>query len=66
MREIKKMYMLDEDEKNPRSSATGLVIELEDGTMLQHQSSDVVMTFGPYEPYQSPDLLKKTKTKEGE
>lgn len=28
--------------------STGLIIELKDGTMLRHQSTDPIMTFEPF------------------
>jgi len=50
MKKVTAIYMLDKDEFKERSSQTGLILELEDGTMLQEQSTDIVMPYEPYKP----------------
>ena len=45
MKKIKNLYFSERADILGGHSATGLVLELEDGTFLRHQSSDVLMPF---------------------
>ncbi len=47
MKKVKQIYY---DKKISGNYSTGLVIELEDGTFLRHQSTDAVMPFEEFIP----------------
>lgn len=40
-------FWYDPESIEPGSSATGLFLKLEDGTILRHQSTDPIMPFEP-------------------
>lgn len=42
---VKNIYLNENPDRNAHPYATGLVIELEDGTCFRHQSTDIVMPF---------------------
>jgi hypothetical protein len=49
MNEVSKIYY-DKDAVQGRGYATGLIIQLTDGSLLAHQSTDPVMPFEPFQP----------------
>ena len=53
MRKVTAIYY-DEKLAKGGNSATGLILEFEDGSRLRGQSTDVIM---PFEPIENPELL---------
>jgi hypothetical protein len=49
MKKVKNIFIATEKEVGG-SCSTGLVLELEDGTLLRHQSTDPIMAFEKFTP----------------
>lgn len=48
MKKVVNIYYTSETKEVGGHYSTGLILELEDGTKLRHQSTDPVMTFEPF------------------